>query len=150
VAVLGPSLLNVVLAIAITLLPSGALVTRGQVLTTIQNPYIEAARTLGCSSRRIMARHVIPNCFAPLIIVITVSLGTAILAESSLSFLGMGVPPPTPTWGGMLSGGARAYIVVAPWMGLAPGLAITLVILSFNVLGDALRDVLDPRLRHAG
>ena len=93
--------------------------------------------------------HVLPNCMAPFIIIISGSLGTAILAESSLSFLGLGVPPPTPTWGGMLSGQGRLYMTTAMWLALAPGLCITVLILAFNILGDALRDTLDPRLRQS-
>lgn len=147
VAVFGPSLTNVIGAIALVMVPSGARVIRSQALSVMRNPYVDAARACGASDLRIMARHVLPNCLAPLIIVITISMGTAILAESSLSFLGVGVPPPTPTWGGMLSGNARTYMTTALWIGLFPGLAISLVILAFNLLGDALRDVLDPRLR---
>ncbi len=147
VAVLGPSLWNVVMAIAITLIPSAIRVIRSQALSVLRNQYIDGARAIGASDLRVMMQHVLPNCMAPFIIIVSGSLGTAILAESSLSFLGLGVPPPTPTWGGMLSGTGRFYLTTAIWLSLAPGLAITVLILAFNVLGDALRDILDPRLR---
>lgn len=147
VAVLGPSLLNVIGAIAITMIPSAVRVIRSQALSVMRNQYIDGARAVGASDLRLMFLHVLPNCVAPFIIIVSGSLGTAILAETSLSFLGLGVPPPFPTWGGMLSGGGRLYMTTAIWMALAPGLVITFVILAFNVLGDALRDTLDPRLR---
>jgi peptide/nickel transport system permease protein len=94
-----------------------------------------------------MAQYILPNAWAPIIVISTASLGVAIIAESSLSFLGLGPPPPNPTWGSMLSGSARSYMSIAPWLALAPGIAITIIVLAFNLLGDALRDVLDPRLR---
>lgn len=147
VAVIGPSLGNVVGAIAITLIPSAVRVIRSQALTVLRNQYVDGARAIGATDMRVMFFHVLPNCMAPFIIIISGSLGTAILAESSLSFLGLGVPPPTPTWGGMLSGQGRLYMTTAMWLALAPGLCITVLILAFNILGDALRDTLDPRLR---
>ncbi|MSQ09401.1 MAG: ABC transporter permease [Dehalococcoidia bacterium] len=147
VAVLGASMINVIGAISFTLIPSGVRVIRSQALSVMRNQYIDGARAVGAGDWRLMLLHVMPNCFAPFIIIISGSLGTAILAESSLSFLGLGVPPPFPTWGGMLSGGGRTYMTTAIWMAFAPGLVITFVILGFNVLGDALRDTLDPRLR---
>ena len=113
----------------------------------MQNTYIESARAIGCSGMRMMLIHILPNCLAPIIVITSLSVGTAIIAESSLSFLGLGPPPPDPTWGSMLSGPARNYMRVAPWLALTPGIAITAVVLAFNLLGDALRDILDPRLR---
>lgn len=147
VAVLGASMINVIGAIAFTMIPSGVRVIRSQALSVMRNQYVDGARAVGAGDWRVMLLHVMPNCVAPFIIVISGSLGTAILAETSLSFLGLGVPPPFPTWGGMLSGGGRLYMTTAIWMALVPGLVITFVILAFNVLGDALRDTLDPRLR---
>jgi peptide/nickel transport system permease protein len=147
VTTLGPSVRNVILAIAITGIATRARVVRGTALSLMQNTYVDAARALGCSNFRIMMRYILPNSWAPIIVISTASLGVAIIAESSLSFLGLGPPPPTPTWGAMLSGSARSYMSIAPWLALAPGIAITLIVLAFNLLGDTLRDVLDPRLR---
>jgi peptide/nickel transport system permease protein len=147
VTTLGPSVRNVILAIAITGIATRARVVRGTALSLMENTYVDAARALGCSNVRIMMRYILPNSWAPIIVISTASLGVAIIAESSLSFLGLGPPPPTPTWGSMLSGSARSYMSIAPWLALAPGIAITVIVLAFNLLGDALRDVLDPRLR---
>lgn len=147
VTTLGPSVRNVILAIAITGIASRARVVRGTALSLMQNPYVDAARVIGCSNMRIMFRYILPNAWAPIIVISTAALGVAIIVESSLSFLGLGPPPPNPTWGSMLSGSARSYMSIAPWLALAPGVAITLIVLSFNLLGDTLRDVLDPRLR---
>jgi peptide/nickel transport system permease protein len=120
---------------------------RGAVLSAKQNVYVEAARALGAQDIRIMVRHILPNVTAPIIVVATAQLGSVILAEASLSFLGFGPPPPNATWGSMLSGESRYYMTVAWWMAVFPGVAITLAVLGFNLLGDALRDVWDPRLR---
>jgi len=147
VTTLGPSLWHVMLAIAITGIATRARVVRGTALSLQQNTYVDAARAIGCSNWRIMLRYILPNAWAPIIVLSTASLGVAIIAEASLSFLGLGPPPPTPTWGAMLSGSARSYMSIAPWLALAPGLAITVIVLAFNLLGDTLRDVLDPRLR---
>ena len=114
------------------------------------SPYIESARVIGAGDRRIMLRYVLPNVMATIIILATIGLGTVIIAESGLSFLGFGIPPPYPSWGGMLSGSGRSFMYYAPWMALFPGTAISLAVFGFNMLGDALRDVLDPRLRGAG
>jgi peptide/nickel transport system permease protein len=148
-AALGPGLLNLILALAILGAAGTSRVIRGATLATLQYPYIEAARALGSSHLRIVLRHVLPNVMATIIILATVALGTVILAESALSFLGFGVPPPYPSWGGMLSGSGRSFMYHAPWMALCPGAAISLAVFGFNMLGDALRDVLDPRLRGA-
>jgi peptide/nickel transport system permease protein len=113
----------------------------------MQNPYLEAARAMGSGHLRIVLRYVLPNVMATIMILATIGLGGVILAESSLSFLGFGVPPPYPSWGAMLSGSGRSYMYRAPWMAIWPGLAISLAVFGFNMLGDALRDVLDPRLR---
>jgi peptide/nickel transport system permease protein len=147
VATLGSSLLNVIIAIGVHPIATRSRVMRGTALSIMQNQYVDAARAMGASDARIMISHILPNCWAPMIVLVSIAMGAAILAESSLSFLGLGPPPPNPTWGSMLSGSARTYMSSAPWMALAPGLAITLVVLSFNLLGDAVRDILDPRLR---
>jgi peptide/nickel transport system permease protein len=148
-AVLGPGLVNVILSLSILIAASGARVIRGAALSVMQNPYMEAARAMGSGHLRIVLRYVLPNVLATVIILATIGLGAVILAESSLSFLGFGVPPPYPSWGAMLSGSGRSYMYRAPWMALWPGLAISMAVFGFNMLGDALRDVLDPRLRGA-
>lgn len=146
VAMLGPTTTNVLLALAIVFMPTANRVVRGSVLSEKQNQYVEAARAIGCGGMRIAFRHILPNVTAPIIVMASTSLGTAILVESSLSFLGLGPPPPTPTWGSMLSVGSRTFFERAPWMAIIPGIAISLAIFGFNLLGDALRDLLDPRL----
>jgi peptide/nickel transport system permease protein len=147
VATLGDSLQNVILAIGITFIAWNARITRATAMSVQQNLYVDAARVVGASNWRIMFRYVLANSWAPIIVTITTALGAAIIREASLSFLGLGPPPPNPTWGSMLSGSARNYMQTAPWMALAPGIAITITVLAFNLLGDAVRDVLDPRLR---
>jgi peptide/nickel transport system permease protein len=149
VATLGTSITNVMIAIAVTAIGAKARLVRGAALGVKQNQYVEAAQGSGATSFRIMLRHILPNIWAPIIVFFSLSLGTAIIRESSLSFLGLGPPPPNPTWGSMLSGNARNYMATAPWLAIAPGLCITLVVLSFNLVGDALRDILDPRLRNS-
>jgi len=146
-AVLGPGLLNLILALSLLIAAGGARVIRGAALSVMQNPYLEAARAMGSGHLRIVLRYVLPNVMATIMILATIGLGGVILAESSLSFLGFGVPPPYPSWGAMLSGSGRSYMYRAPWMAIWPGLAISLAVFGFNMLGDALRDVLDPRLR---
>jgi peptide/nickel transport system permease protein len=148
VSVTSPSLLNIVLILVIFVAPSSSRVIRGTVLATKQSQYIEAARATGLGPLRIMLRHILPNLFAPIMILASITIGGAILVEAALSFLGLGIPPPTPTWGSMLSRGSGAGpIENAPWIAIAPGIAITLTVVGFNLMGDALRDVLDPRLR---
>lgn len=147
VAALGPSLVTVILAIAFTAIPRNNRVVRGCVLSEKTNLYVVAAGASGCGQWRIMWRHILPNVAAPIIIIGATELGAAILLEASLSFLGVGVPPPAPSWGSMLSGEYRTYMLVAPWMAFFPGVAISLAVLAWNLLGDALRDAWDPRLR---
>ena len=147
VAALGASINNVVVAIAAVTWPGASRVIRSGVLSLRQTTYVEAARALGCSHLRILARHILPNVIPVYIVLVTAYLGTAITTEASLSFLGLGTPPPTPSWGAMLSGAAQRYATVAPWMAIFPGLALSLAVFAFNFVGDALRDVLDPRLR---
>ena len=147
VSVLGPSLINVLLTIGLSRMPGLSRLVRGTVLSVKQNDYVLAARSLGANNSRILVQHILPNVAAPIIVSSAIALGGAIIAESSLSFLGLGVPPPNPTWGGMLSGDGRRYMLIQPWLGLWPGLAIMIAVMSFNLFGDALRDVWDPRLR---
>ena len=142
---LGPSRRNAMIAIGIVFTPAIARVVRGAVLEVMGFPYIESTRALGASGRRVMTRHLLPNIVAPLIVLVTVYLGSAILAEAALSFLGLGTQPPEASWGGMLNT-ARSYIDAAWWLSVFPGAAIMLVVLGFNFLGDGLRDILDPRL----
>jgi peptide/nickel transport system permease protein len=142
---LGPNRRNAMIAIGIVILPAFARVVRGAVLEVMGYPFTESSRALGASGWRIMLRHVIPNISAPLLVLVTVYLSVAILAEAALSFLGLGTQPPEASWGGMLSTG-RTYIDITPWLSIFPGAAIMLVVLGFNLLGDGLRDILDPRL----
>lgn len=145
-AVLPPGLYTIIIALGVVGWASFARLMRGTVLTIKGLPYIEAAKALGCSGYRIVLRHILPNAIQIAIVVSSLRIGGFILAEASLSFLGLGAQPPTPTWGSMISTG-RAYILSAPWMVLAPGLAIAITTVSFNVLGDHLRDALDPNMR---
>ncbi len=147
VAMLRPSMFNTILALAIAFIPNTARVMRSQALSLQERPFIESARAAGANDIRILVRHLAPNSFAPFIILASTGLAVAILAEAALSYLNLGTPPPTPSWGQMLSGSAQQYALTHPWMAVFPGLAITIVVLGFSLFGDALRDVLDPRLR---
>jgi peptide/nickel transport system permease protein len=147
VAVLGTGTQNVIIAITIPFIPQCARVVRSSALAVREIPYVDAARALGFSHTRIILRHMIPNVMAPFLIMLTAFVGQAILLEASLSYLGLGVQEPTPAWGLMLQGGAEEYAESAPWMAIFPGLAITLAVFGFNLFGDAVRDVLDPKLR---
>jgi peptide/nickel transport system permease protein len=147
VTMLGPSMLNVVIAIAIPRLPSTNRVIRSAVLSAKESLYVEASRAIGCHSWRIMLRHLLPNVTAPYIVIATAGLSGAILVEASLSFLGLGVPPPAPSWGRMLSVEGMRYFETAPWMAIFPGIFISAAVFGANLFGDALRDVLDPKLR---
>jgi peptide/nickel transport system permease protein len=146
-AVLGPGLLNVILVLGIIPSANRSRVIRSATLAAKENQYVEAAQAVGASHLRIILRYILPNVMAPIIIVATNALGAVILVEATLSFLGFGVPPPYPSWGEMLSGSGRSYMYKAPWMAIWPGVAISLAVFGFNMLGDALRDLLDPRLR---
>ena len=146
-AALGPALDNTIVAIAIPLIPYTARVIRSNTLALREQPFVEAARATGMSEFRIAVRHVLPNTVAPLIVIVTAQLGAAILTEAALSFLGLGVPEPHPSWGRMLSESAAEYVRVAPWLVIFPGIAISLAVFGTNLFGDALRDILDPRLR---
>lgn len=146
-AVLGTGEINVMIAIGLSQVPPANRVVRGVVLSEKNNLYVEAARAISCSEVGIMAKHILPNVGAAIIVVATIALGQAVLAEAALSFLGVGVQPPNPAWGSMLSGHSRTYMLIAPWMAIFPGLAIFLTVMGWNLLGDALRDAWDPRLR---
>ena len=147
VATLGASTVNVIIAITIPFIPQCARVVRSSALAIREIPYVDAARALGYSHMRIIMKHMIPNVMAPYLIMLTTFVGQAILLEASLSYLGMGVQEPTPAWGLMLQGGAEEFAESAPWVPIFPGLAITIAVFGFNLFGDGLRDVLDPRLR---
>lgn len=146
---LGAGTWTVIVAIAITRIPFGGRVIRSVVLSLKEMQYVEAARGLGASNKRLMFRHILPQCVAPYLILATTHLGVAIVIEASLGFLGVGIPPPSPTWGNMLSDALNSGLVPPWWLVLFPGIAITLTVLAFNLLGDGIRDALDPRLRNA-
>jgi len=146
-AALGPSLSNTIIAISIPLVPSVARVIRSNTLMLREMPFVEASRAVGMNEFSIAIRHVLPNTLAPLIVLGTAQLGSTILVEAALSFLGLGVPEPHPSWGRMLSESAAEYVRVAPWLVIFPGAAISLAVFGTNLLGDALRDILDPRQR---
>ncbi|MTB89548.1 ABC transporter permease [Aeromicrobium senzhongii] len=145
-ALLGPSIRNTILALALLVVPAFNRVSRGEMLRIREETYVEAARAVGCSTPRILFRYGLPNLMAPLFVVTSLLFAIVLIAESALSFLGIGTPPPTPSWGRMLSEASR-QLEIAPWMALFPGLALSLSVLAFNLLGDALRDFLDPKQR---
>ncbi|MBI3628316.1 MAG: ABC transporter permease [Candidatus Rokubacteria bacterium] len=149
-AALGPSLPNVIVAISVPIIPRAARVIRASVLAIREMQYVEAARALGGGHSRLAFRHILPNTMGPFIVLGTAQLGSAVLVEAALSFLGLGVPEPFPSWGRMLSVSAAEYAQKAPWLVLFPGIAISLMVFGSNLLGDALRDTLDPRLRGSG
>ena len=145
-SLLGGGINNIIMALSFTMIPAYARLMCGQVISVRENDYVLAARSMGASHSRIMLRHLLPNCFPPLIVMMTMMLGTTILAEAGLSFLGIGVQPPIATWGNMVNDG-RTYLLTNPILSFAPGLAIMLVVYAFNMVGDGLRDALDPQLR---
>jgi peptide/nickel transport system permease protein len=146
-AALGPSLRNTIIAISVALIPGPARVVRANTLSLREQPFVEAARAIGMSETRIAISHVLPNTLAPLIVIATAQVGFVMLIEAALSFLGLGVPEPHPSWGRMLSSAAAEYVRTAPWLVVFPGLAISFVVFGMNLLGDAVRDLLDPRQR---
>jgi peptide/nickel transport system permease protein len=146
-AVLGPSLANVMIAIGIIFIPIFVRVTRAAGLVIVQEQYVEASKASGAGPAQIMLRHVLPNAMAPLLVQITLAISYAILSEAGLSFLGLGAQPPEPSWGSMLSSG-RGFMTFAPWTAFGPGMAIFIAVLGFNILGDGLRDILDPRMKN--
>ena len=146
-ALLGPALHNVIVALAMPIVPRAARIARSSVLVLKATAFIEAARATGCSDTRIMLRHILPNTFAPLLIIATAYLGLAVVQEAALDYLGAGIQEPQPSWGLMMSGAATSLALVAPWIVIFPGLAIFLMVLASNLLGDAIRDLLDPKLQ---
>jgi peptide/nickel transport system permease protein len=145
-SLLGSGVRNVIIALSVALVPSYARVMCGQVLSVKENDYVLAGRSIGAGNLRIMLRHIVPNCFAPLLVMVTMALGGVVLAEAGLSFLGIGITPPTPAWGSMVNDG-RQYLLTSPILSFAPGLALMFLVFAFNMVGDGLRDALDPRLR---
>ena len=144
---LGPGLWQVIIVVGLMWGIIGSRIIRGAVIGTKENVYVASAMAIGCSTPRMLIRHILPNIMAPTIVLFSVRVPALIMVEASLSFLGFGIPPPTPTWGGMLSGMARSYMEQAPWMAIWPGLALASVVYGINMFGDAVRDILDPRLR---
>lgn len=147
VSVLGPGMFQIIGVLSLVLGIAGSRIIRSATLSTRENMYVHAAQSIGASTWRILWRHILPNILPPIIVLFTTRVGAAILIESGLAFLGLGVPPPAPTWGGLLSGSGRSYMFQGPWLVLAPGLCLTTVVFATNVFGDALRDLLDPRMR---
>ncbi|MBA7677212.1 Glutathione transport system permease protein GsiD [subsurface metagenome] len=144
---IGTGMLGLIIVLGLLGGFAGSRIIRGTVISVKENVYVQAAMAIGCSTPRILTRHILPNIMAPIIIVFTTRVPQVILTEASLSFLGFGIPPPAPSWGGMLSGTGRDYMFLAPWMAIWPGLALSMVVYGVNMFGDALRDILDPRLR---
>jgi peptide/nickel transport system permease protein len=147
ISIFEPGTDKLILTIAVVMTPSSARIVRGAVLAVKPNMYIEAAKAMGAGSRRILLRHVLPNIIAPILVIGSVQIGNAILLEASLSFLGLGPPPPNPSWGYMISQEGRDVLTTAPWIGIFPGIFLSLTVFGFNMLGDTVRDVLDPKLR---
>jgi len=146
-SVTGPGLAQVIFVLGILSGVGSSRVIRSAVMQTKLNTYIEASRAIGSPHFLVLVRHILPNVMAPIIIIFSIAMGGMIISEASLSFLGLGVPPPAPSWGGMLSGSGRRYMLTAPWMAIWPGLFLSIVVYGVNMLGDAVRDLLDPRLR---
>jgi peptide/nickel transport system permease protein len=147
ISMIGPGLWQVIFVLGIRWGITGSRIIRSVVISIRENVYVEAANAIGCSTSQMLIRHILPNIMAPVIILFSTRVPAIILAEASLSFLGFGIPPPVPSWGGMLSGSGRTYMFLAPWMAVFPGLALSIVVYGVNMFGDALRDLLDPRLR---
>lgn len=145
--ILGQSLLNIIWALSFLYSFRSSRVVRGAIISLRNETYVEAARSLGATQARVMVNHLLPNIFPTMMVLASTSIGSIIVAEASLSFLGFGVPPPMPSWGGMLSAEGRVYMLVSPWLLIVPTVALSLVVFSVNMLGDAVRDVLDPRMR---
>ena len=147
VSVVGPGMFQIIGVLSLVLGIGGSRIIRSAVVSARENMYVHAAQSIGAGTGRILWRHLLPNIMPPIIVLFTTRVGAVILVESGLSFLGLGVPPPAPTWGGLLSGSGRTYMFQGPWLALAPGLCLTTVVYATNVFGDALRDLLDPRMR---
>ena len=147
VSIVGPGMPQIILVVGLLYGIAGSRIVRGAVVTVREQMFAHAAQSLGARPLHILVRHIVPNVMPVLIVLFTTRVGAVILVEAGLSFLGLGVPPPAPTWGGMLSGTGRTYMYLGPWLAIAPGLCLTIVVYSINVFGDALRDLLDPRMR---
>ena len=147
VSIIGPGVTQIIIILGCLYGIAGSRIIRGSTITVRENMYTHAAQSMGARTFHVLCFHVLPNVMPVIIVLFTTRVGAVILAEAGLSFLGLGIPPPAPTWGSMLSGGGRTYMYVGPWLALAPGLALTIVVYSINVYGDALRDMLDPRMR---
>jgi peptide/nickel transport system permease protein len=147
VSVVGPGMPQIIVTLGLLLGIAGSRIIRSAVVSVRENMYVHAAQSIGASTPWILWHHILPNVLPPIIVLLTTRVGFVILAESGLSFLGLGVPPPAPTWGGMLSGSGRTFMFQGPWLALAPGLCLTIVVYAINMFGDALRDIFDPRLR---
>ncbi len=147
ISIIGAGVPQIVMALSLIYGIAGSRIVRGSVISVRENMHTHAARSMGAKTMHILVRHILPNIMPVVIVLFTTRVGAAILTEAGLSFLGLGVPPPTPTWGGMLSGTGRTYMYMGPWLALAPGLCLTIVVYAINVYGDALRDLLDPRMR---
>ncbi len=147
ISIIGAGVPQIVMALSLIYGIAGSRIVRGSVISVRENMHTHAARCMGAKTMHILVRHILPNIMPVVIVLFTTRVGAAILTEAGLSFLGLGVPPPTPTWGGMLSGTGRTYMYMGPWLALAPGLCLTIVVYAINVYGDALRDLLDPRMR---
>ncbi len=147
VSIVGPGMPQIIIILGCLYGIAGSRIVRGSVITVKESMYTHAAQSMGASTMRILVRHIVPNVMPVVIVLFTTRVGATILAEAGLSFLGLGVPPPAPTWGSMLSGTGRTYMYMGPWLALAPGLCLTIVVYAINVYGDALRDLLDPRMR---
>jgi len=144
--ILGRGVFGLVLAVALGGFPGYIRLVYGQVMTVKQNDYIMASISMGDSKMRIMFKHILPNCISPMIVTMTMGLGGGVMAEAGLSFIGLGLAPPTPAWGGMTDAG-RAHLATLPWLSLAPGMAIVILVFGFNMVGDGIRDALDPKMR---
>ena len=147
VSIVGPGMPQIIVIVGLLYGIAGSRIVRGAVITVREQVFAHAAQSIGAQPLHILLRHIVPNVMPVLIVLFTTRVGAVILVEAGLSFLGLGVPPPAPTWGGMLSGTGRTYMYLGPWLALAPGLCLTIVVYSINVFGDALRDLLDPRMR---
>ena len=146
-SILGPGMWSIIIVLGIQWGITGSRIIRGAEIAIKENAYVKAARAIGCPTSKVLIRHILPNIMAPIIILFSTRVPTIIVTEASLSFLGLGIPPPHPSWGGMLSGAGRAYMFLAPWLAIWPGLALSIVVYGINMFGDAVRDILDPRLR---
>jgi peptide/nickel transport system permease protein len=150
VSIVGPGMWQIIVVLALQFGIAGSRIVRGSTIAARENMYVRAAEALGASTLRILMRHILPNIMAPIIILFTTRIAAVILSEATLSFLGLGIPPPAPSWGGMLSSTGRQYMLIAPHMAFIPGLCLTIVVYGINIFGDAMRDLLDPRLRGGG